>query len=62
MKWISVKDRLPAKDDANQNGSVVAINVDDGFPRSWWYAIVGSYPQKFSVWMPFPKPPKEDEV
>ena len=59
--WISCAERLPTAEDANPNESVLAINKDDGFGRSWIWDIVVRYPQEFTHWMPIPKPPKGDE-
>ena len=58
--WISTEDRLPTEEDANKIGYVIAIMEHDGFPRSWWYDLVVRYPQEFTYWMPFPKPPEEE--
>ena len=57
QKWISVKDRLPTKEDANKNESVIAISKEDGFGRSWIWDIVVKFHDEFSFWMPFPEPP-----
>lgn len=58
MKWIPVAERLPTKEDANPNESVLAIYKTDGFARSWIWDIVARYPTEYTHWMPFPKPPK----
>lgn len=58
-EWICVKERLPKAEDANPHESVLAINKDEGFAKSWWYDIVVRYPQEFTHWMPLPEPPKE---
>ena len=59
--WISCAERLPTKADANPYDSVIAIQKDDGFARSWIWDIVERYPQEFTHWMPLPQPPKGDE-
>lgn len=61
QKWIPVSERLPTEEDANPYESVLAINKDDGFPRSWIWDIVEHYPTEFTYWMPLPEPPKECE-
>ena len=58
-KWISVKERLPERKDANPYESVLAIHKDDGFARSWIFDVVAEYSQEFTHWMPLPEPPKE---
>ena len=58
-EWISVKDRLPTRDDANQNYSVLAINKRDGIPGEWVYESVAIYPGEYTYWMPLPEPPEE---
>ena len=58
-EWISVKDRLPTRDDANQNYSVLAINKRDGIPGEWVYDSVALYPGEYTYWMPLPEPPEE---
>lgn len=58
VKWISIEERLPSAQDANPNGSVLAILKEEGFAKSWWHEIVARYPKEFTYWMPMPKPPK----
>ena len=57
-KWIPVTERLPKREDANLYESVLAINKEDGVPRSWIWDIVVDYPKEFTHWMPLPEPPK----
>lgn len=56
--WISVKDMPPTEESANEIGSIIAILVEEGFPKAWCWDIVVEYPSEFSYWMPFPEPPK----
>ncbi len=53
--WISKKDRLPAKEDADKYGLVLGIGLDDRqhmvSPRA-----IEQYPS-FTHWMPLPKRP-----
>ncbi len=56
--WISVKDRLPTREDANETESVLAINKDEGYVSRWVWDIVVRYPTEFTNWMPLPQPPK----
>lgn len=58
QRWIPVTERVPTEEDANPNESVLAINKDDGFARSWIWDIVARWPQEFTHWMPLPQPPK----
>ena len=57
-EWISVKDRLPTKENANKIELIIAIHVWEGFPKPWCWDIVANYPSEFSYWMPFPELPK----
>ena len=60
-EWINVKDRLPTKEDTNKSEMIIAIYVEEGFPKPWYWNIVAKYPSVFSHWMPLPEPPKEDK-
>ena len=57
-KWIPVTERLPKREDANLYESILAINKEDGVPRSWIWDIVVDYRTEFTHWMPLPEPPK----
>ena len=35
QEWISVKDRLPTREDANETGSILAINKDEKYVGRW---------------------------
>lgn len=61
QKWIPISERLPNEEDANVNGSVLAINIHDGFPRCWAWDSIKDFPESFTRWMPVPEPPKECE-
>lgn len=58
--WISVKDRLPNREDADPKGFIIAIDKESNKSKIWWFDIVAKYPQEFTHWMPLPEPPKED--
>lgn len=59
-RWISVKDRLPNREDADPKGFIIAIDKESNKSKIWWFDIVAKYPQEFTHWMPLPEPPKED--
>ena len=56
-EWISVKDRLPTREDA-PTLSVLAISKRDGFACEWSYDAVALYPGEYTYWMPMPEPPE----
>ena len=58
QEWISVKDRLPTREDANETESILAINKDEKYVGRWGWDIVARWPTEFTYWMPLPQPPK----
>lgn len=58
QKWISVEERLPKEEDADENASVLAIHKVYGGARCWLWDGVASHPEQFRCWMPLPEPPK----
>ena len=58
QEWISVEDRLPTKEDADENGEILAVAHKDGYVRSWSYDWLKNYPTLFTHWMPLPEAPK----
>ena len=58
QEWISVKDRLPTREDANETESILAINKDERYVGRWVWDIVARWPTEFTYWMPMPQPPK----
>ena len=58
QEWISVKDRLPTREDANETESILAINKDEKYVGRWVWDIVARWPTEFTYWMPMPQPPK----
>lgn len=56
--WISVKDRLPTREDANETESILAISKDEKYVGRWIWDIVARWPDEFTYWMPIPQPPK----
>lgn len=58
QEWISVKDRLPTREDANETESILAINKDEKYVGKWVWDIVARWPTEFTYWMPLPQPPK----
>lgn len=71
MDWISVKDRLPQKEDTYNEREQVLVwitgfdNKEQGMVAGCPYYEIANpdYSSSFSEavthWMPFPKPPKE---
>ncbi len=59
-EWISVEDRLPTIEDANETESILAIHKDEKYVGRWLWDIVAEYPTEFTHWMPLPEPPKGD--
>ena len=58
QEWISVNDRLPTREDANETESILAINKDEKYVGRWVWDIVARWPTEFTYWMPLPQPPK----
>ena len=58
QEWISAKDRLPTREDANETESILAINKDERYVGRWVWDIVARWPTEFTYWMPIPQPPK----
>jgi hypothetical protein len=58
QEWISVKYRLPTREDANETESILAINKDEKYVGRWVWDIVARWPTEFTYWMPMPQPPK----
>ena len=58
QEWVSVKDRLPTREDANETESILAINKDERYVGRWVWDIVARWPTEFTYWMPMPQPPK----
>ena len=57
-KWISVKERLPTREDATEKGAVLAWEISLRHWDLWSWDCVGDYPNRFVGWMPLPQPPK----
>ncbi len=58
QKWISVEERLPTKEDADENESVLAVYKPCEGERYWPWEVVARYPKLFRCWMPLPEQPK----
>ena len=58
QEWVSVNDRLPTREDANETESILAINKDERYVGRWVWDIVARWPTEFTYWMPIPQPPK----
>lgn len=58
-KWISVEERLPTVDDADEVGHIIAIIKGDEFAQIFCWRSIVNFPGSFTHWMPLPKPPKE---
>lgn len=58
-EWISVSERLPTEEDANEFGCV--LSAVKGEPtKAFHWTIVADYAEDFPYWMAIPKLPKED--
>lgn len=60
-KWISVKDRLPTKEDAKIMGEYLPAIQKGQKPNVWKWTEVAKHPQYFTHWYALPQPPKEGE-
>lgn len=58
--WISVSERLPNKNDANKDSSILAIHKSDT-KQYWHWKSVADNPFDFAFWMPVPKPPEGEK-
>lgn len=70
QQWIPVEERLPTKDDANNDGDILAVWVGNKImspapaicrgscAQDWRYVV--QHPDWFSHWKPLPEPPKEE--
>ena len=58
QEWVSVDDRLPTREDANETESILAINKDERYVGRWVWDIVARWPTEFTYWMPIPQPQK----
>ena len=56
-QWISVDDRLPSEQDADDIGMVLAVHKTSK-KRCYHWRIVVDNPFDFTYWMPLPEPPK----
>lgn len=56
QKWISVKDGLPTKEDADRKGHVQV--VFNGYVTTWKWDLISGV-REITHWMPLPEPPKE---
>lgn len=63
MKWISVKDRLPTIDDADENGKVLVYRFNNSSQSSMNKSIYDwkmcKHLDESSFWIRLPKPPKQ---
>lgn len=59
-EWISVKDRLPTKEDADEINCILAANKKFGWSGCCFSDFVSDNPTCFTHWMPLPEPPKGD--
>lgn len=56
-RWISVEDRPPTEDDADDNGFVVAYTTENKKIIARW-TDVRRFNEFVTHWMPLPQPPK----
>lgn len=64
MKWVSVKERLPEKDDYNKSGYVIVSRDDGKVCRDFYYNGHWVLSQRDAVvthWMPFPPAAEGEE-
>lgn len=64
-RWISVEERLPTEEDANEEGRVACVlskmyGSMAGERRFYPWDIIASHPTLFAYWMSLPEPPKGD--
>ena len=57
-EWISVEDRKPTEEDADEKGCILAVLKKENRAKCWFWDIIVDYPEEFSYWMPIPEPPK----
>ena len=58
QEWISVKDRLPTKEDAKIMGEYLPAIQNGQKPNVWKWTEVAKHPQYFTHWYALPQPPK----
>ena len=57
QEWISVEDRLPTEQDADDDYGVLAIHKRS-IKRYYHWKSVADNPFDFTHWIPLPEPPK----
>ena len=57
QEWISVKDRLPTEDDADDNGFVFAYTAENKKIIALWTDVC-RFSEFVTHWMPLPEAPK----
>ena len=70
QRWIPLKERMPTKDDASEDGEVLAVwiggrvqspvNPSCGGVCSQQWGFVAGHPEYFSHWVPFPQTPGKE--
>lgn len=60
-KWISVEERLPTEEDANEEGLVLVRNIGCPQYEAMDWDQVKMFRSMISNWMHMPEPPKEDD-
>lgn len=60
-QWISVEDRLPTKEDADENGKILVWREVEStqalMSKSIYDYTMAKYLDKSSFWQPLPNPP-----
>ncbi len=59
--WISVKDRLPTREDAEPHGRVLALEIigsDAYYATPIWRLVARN--SRYTHWMPLPPLPEEE--
>ena len=60
-RWISVEERLPTEEDANEEGLVLVRNFGCPQYEAMDWDQVKMFRSMISNWMHLPEPPKEDD-
>ena len=61
MRWTLISDRLPTKEDANNDGRVLVCSKGVGVIEDMEWDHVDRFKDLIRCWMPIPAPPMEDE-
>ena len=60
LNWHSPAERLPTKEDADEDGCVMAVHKNwTGEASKWLFSVVANHPDSFHCWFPLAVPPEE---